>query len=474
MSWSPAMIADWFDRMEAEAARNRADALARGKAAAARRYGADSWKTAGLGLGLDGAEYVMRYLDWITEQARGKPLIDMLRLGESVVKPSWGAALRDGLRILSVVPGAGAGARMARIALARRAIIRAPNNCVFVGLSFSARMAGAFRMRGLRPLMPTIESMFQEAKGLLPELQGGPHWSARAFEGVRGWGTLTALIENWGIRTHTLRILTNFRVLRDVAQRGNGTVLMGMMRAAKSTPGRFYGHVVTLFRSAGGEVMVADQSGIRTYAAWEQWLARQTTLGNHWRVSHGFLVENAAWISRARGMSALPGQTGALGRQLVPDGEPIAAPGELSLGQLTWIGASLALPIMWMPGAMAVKMDADLRHRLGRKPRPPAQPATPAAGGASEADVETLWRAVCRFAPEPGLEADAAAVFMEARLPQPRFNAAARRLAELRRVELLAASKVDLGAELGTGGQRSRFHRIDFGSYQVRPMLSTG
>jgi hypothetical protein len=351
--YTPAELADAFD--EADASNRRLiDRLHKeGIQRAAGKYGVDDWRVTGMavGFGIQWAGY--------TFFAEGsKWLVDLARLGEVARKPSAGAAFRDGMRLLSVAGPVFRGVRVARVFLAAKAAaIGGQNSCAFTANVVAMRLSG-------HRLSITLGQFWQAAirTGLLRNAEAAMHPAADSFRGVRYTRFLFAALRQYGIEVEQLVGSQTLESIRTAAAANRGPVVFRFRWQVLAPGGTDGGHFVTAFRSPFGQILVADQSGVRSFA---KFVAENA--GRRIWMIEGFIMPHARYLAEVPALvRAAPG---------------LGALGHYGADGLDWLADRLELPIWHIPGPVLNHLDASLRIKLRRPPRAAAGSAAAAPSG---------------------------------------------------------------------------------------------
>lgn len=358
-------IADAFDRMDDDNRRAIDRSFKKGVYDAATKYGVDDWRTTGVAVGAGLTEALYTFF-----AMSGRGLVDVLRLGETLRKPSAGAAFRDALRVLQIIPFLGEGAAVGRMALARLAASGGEMSCVITGNTFALRLAGT-------RLFITLDELWRGANlpfmgNTLEELNLWLSPRAMRFPGLQNLDALVPQVEALGGNV-PIKVLGNASTTIDdvkmLAQSGRGPVPFGVTWLRSGTPvGR---HMMVMYRDMAGGLAIADQSGVRSLATFMKGLGGS---GVSFSVEGYYLLENAGWVTKlqtASQLAMLGTQSNLLGQAIQSQSQPGY--------DWTWAASSLELPLYHLPGPIAVRADNELRRSLHRKPRPPlhSQPRPP-------------------------------------------------------------------------------------------------
>ncbi|MCC7426460.1 MAG: hypothetical protein IT557_06125 [Alphaproteobacteria bacterium] len=297
----------------------------------------------------------------------GRGLVDVLRLGESIRKPSVGAVFRDGMRILTILP-VGRIVKVGAQALGIRAAVGGPMTCVITSDTVAARIAGT-------RLFITLEELWSAANGgkVFSKITSLMVQAFRAtFPGLANWRAMVPALKGFGVTVEEVGA-QNMAHVADAAQLGRGPVVFAVRWVGRvgTQLEQMGGHVMCAFRTMKGEIMIADQMGVRPLAQFLQEVGPFTVQG-------GYIVRYARWISDTE----LLLRGAQFGRQFgrVPElkqATGLFIPGISQWGaeaEQEWLAKHLDLGFYHLAGPIAARIDAEARRALGRPQRRPHKP----------------------------------------------------------------------------------------------------
>jgi hypothetical protein len=353
--WGLEKIADAFDKIHAEVQHDLDGALlVKGGQWAGEQFGPDSVYTWGTAIAAGTAWSLATFV-----LGAGKSLVDVLRLGEGVKSGTLGGVGHDALRVLNIIPaagmvgkGLGMGGRFATLAWAGRAAgLGGDMACGPTAITTSLRLSGS-------SVAITVDEVGVLAgKGVSP--------FSPQFPGLF-WHEITPIVK--GITPLAQDLDMTGKSLADVeavAAQGRGPVLFGVQWWGKGAgqlteplgnAGINWGagdHWMTAFRALKGDVMVADQFGIRPIA---QAGVIGGTTSELTVSSKALLVGDGTIVNGLRTMqnvgTAMTGAQGGRGA----------------------LAASFAIQMVVVNGQQTQILDNAVREKLGRPPRDWTQP----------------------------------------------------------------------------------------------------
>lgn len=337
-------IADAFDKMHAEVQRDLDDVLlVKGGQTAGKAFGPDSVLTWSMAISAG----IAWSLSTFTLGA-GKSLVDVLRLGEGVKSGTLSGVASDVLRVLNLIPalgvaakGIGMGGRLASIAGATRVAGGAyQSSC---GATASAAAA---RLSGTRLLLTLDEVGNFVGKGSPKSPQFPGMWFHEIKSVLMGVTSTTQEINMSG---------AGIEAVEAAAAQGRGPVVFGVQWWRGVQPlrnaaieGSAGDHWLVAFRNVRGQIMVADQYGVRPIT---QIGSIQGTTSQFTLASRALLVGDGALI---RGLGTLE----STGQAMVG-----ASKGA------SWLATSFGLQMVVVNAPTTWSLDATVRKKLGRPPR---------------------------------------------------------------------------------------------------------
>ena len=373
---SPEQISDAFDRMDEANKREIESGLKGAVYSTGTKHGVDDWRTVGVAVGAGLLEATYNFLSM-----SGRGLVDVLRLGETIRKPSAGAVFRDGLRILTIVPLARV-LKTGTISLGMRAAVGGEMSCVVTGNTVAARMSGT-------RLGITLEELWYNANAAGKVNPSAPSLRAMhpllspahpTFEGLKNLRALVPELEAMGAAIESPSLTSIDDVARLAAQ-GRGPVPFGVayVNSVSRVPLPIPKHMMVAFRSVRGEIMIADQGGVKTLASM---MANELAGGRGVAVVGGYLVRHARWINDAAALQRAllfgRGLPGALVSPSTPINVPVNRIAQSDAEQ-SWFYRGIEAPLYHLPGPIAFRADMELRRKLRRPPRPPRSGPGPKA-----------------------------------------------------------------------------------------------
>ena len=351
-------IADSFDRMHAEAQKTVDDGVTSAGQWSGDTFGPDSgwnWVFAiPTGIAYSIATFTM---------ASGKGLVDVLRLGEGVKSGTAGGVASDALRIASILPAVGMiGKTGGMIARTGGAAVEGSALLKQSGMILNATQAAAgdyqmscgvtssvvaVRLGGIRRLVTLDELGAYFGKGS-PMSPG--------FPGV-SWSEVTQVLPQVGARAQQIgRAGMTLADIETAAQQGRGTVVFGV---GWTGGGR---HILAAFRNTQGQVVVADQFGVR-------FLSDLGRIGGqsaaYTLTGDALLVENVGFVQRMETLR----QVGAATKGLGSAAEKSGAAFNQSAAARTYLTGALGIETVILPWARTWSIDSAIRDALGRPPR---------------------------------------------------------------------------------------------------------
>jgi hypothetical protein len=336
-------VADGFDKIHAEAQADVEDFfLVKGGQWAGETFGADSIGTYTTAIGASIAYSLTTFT-----LASGKGLVDILRLGKGVRSGTVSGIGHDALRVLNILPvagmiakGVGLGARAASIAMAARVV-----GGSYVSSCGATASAAAARLSGTRVFM-TLEEIGKMTGLGNPKLNQFPGmWYSQLKNLLTSISTTTKEIDMTG---------AGIDVVGKAAAQGQGPVVFGVQWWQGFTPLRnaLYNtieadHWLVAFQNIKGEVMVADQFGMRPIAQ----------LGTINGTTTSFTISSKALIVGEGGI--MTAVTKLQNAGLI-----------LKTGKVAdWLATSFGLEMIIVDSKTTQSLDAQIRQILGRPPR---------------------------------------------------------------------------------------------------------
>ncbi len=353
--------ADAFDKMHAQVQRDLDGLVGDLGQRSGATFGADSgWNT------FFAIPVGIAYALGTFTLASGKGLVDVLRLGEGVKSGSASGVGQDALRLLNLIPaagavakGAGVGGRALIVASAARSASGGPMSCGIV----SSRVA--LQVSGTRAII-TAEEVANLANKTLP--------NASTFPGM-WYSEMKTLLQGVSTATQELNVTgKGIGAIEGIAAQGRGPVVFGVHWWGKvngvTQPlrnGRVANaadaadHWMVAFRSARGQVMVADQFGVR--AIGQAGTTGSTT--SQFTVTSRALLVGDGTLVRGLGTLERAGQ---------------AMTGASSATATNWLASSLAVNMVLVNAPTMAVLDAEQRKRTNMPPRDWTRPSGDAAG----------------------------------------------------------------------------------------------
>jgi hypothetical protein len=364
--WGLEKIADAFDKMHAEVQHDLDDViLVKNAQWYGKTFGPDSfwnWENAiSAGITWSLATYIM---------GAGKSLVDLLRIGEGVKSGTLGGVGQDALRVMNLIPVVGLGARtigtggrLASIAWASRVAGQGGEmSCAPTAMATALRMSG-------RSMTMTVEEISAAAgqKTISPFAKNYPGLTmnevATTIKGVTPAAQDIDLAAGTGVST--------IDAVEAAAAQGRGPVIYGIQwpggNAASGWATTWWDadHAMVAFRNAAGEVMVADQTGVRPIAEAGTIFGKSIAFNV---TPQALLVEDGILV-RTLGAAQSAGEvmTGAR-------------------GGAGWLASAFAIQMIVVNGRQTQVLDSTVREMLGRPPRDWTQPSGELGRGGGGSD----------------------------------------------------------------------------------------
>jgi hypothetical protein len=226
-------------------------------------------------------------------------------------------------------------------------------SCGATAATVSGRLSGARRLITL----DEVGNLFGK---------GDPR--AANFPGV-GWNEVSSVLPQVGASTqHIGRAGMTVAGIEMAAQQGRGLVIFGVQW---SSGGK---HLLTAFRNTAGQVVVADQFGVR-------FLSDIGRVGNanaaFSLTGDAMLVENVGFVQRVESLRLAGLTAQQFGSSAGKFGTALTQSGQAR----RFLTASLGLETVILPWVTTWKIDAGIRNALGYPQRDPPAPGAGSGGG---------------------------------------------------------------------------------------------
>ncbi|HUA62655.1 MAG TPA: hypothetical protein VML19_28120 [Verrucomicrobiae bacterium] len=358
-------VADEFDKIYESSQKDMTDLLlVRTGRWSGETFGPDSWFGGFLGIFPAIAWSLYSFAAF-----SGKSLVDVLRLGEGVKKGTVGGVVEDGVRVLNLLPVLGMAGKGAGMALQEGGMASK-----FVATTLGTGAAGgeyatscgatanvvAARISGQRILLTLDE--FGNALG-----KGSP--KSASFAGTY-FDEMIPALNRVGANASEIKMAgPSVQTIEGIAAQGKGPVVFGVQWWGSGPSGTVQAlrnaavdwsaadHWLAAFQNVKGEVMVADQFGVRPIA----------DLGKIGGQTAQFSLTTRALMFENVGFAARAGRLIDTGKIVVNAAGKLTGASNPALR--SWLAMSLGVEMVLVSKPVADKMDGAVRKQLGRPPR---------------------------------------------------------------------------------------------------------